>query len=426
MKNDFKVLQMFVDDMRSTSSSNQKKEILEEYKDEEFVMKCLLYVLDPYRKFGVTSKSFKKYVPQKSVFSHLLYDNLFTLLDDFVSRKLTGHTALNALDAFMLLHKEHKELILQVVDKNLKTRANAALVNDVFPKMIPGFSVALAHTYKEKLVKYTDEWFASRKLDGLRCVIKIDKEGDSTFWTKSGIEILTLDVLRKTIKKSVVRDVVFDGEICIMKGDLEDFKSISSEWNMKNHIISNPRYFIFDCLTHAEFNSEVSTRKLYDRLLLVNHPDENFEVLLQTRIESHKDVEKALDYAVSKGQEGLILRKNVGYKGKRSNDILKVKDWIEDEYVVENVVLGSMRFLENGEDIERVTLASVIIKHKGQVVNVGSGFSKEERALYFEHPEQIIGKTITVKYKQESFDADGKVSLNFGTLKAIHGAERVA
>jgi DNA ligase-1 len=56
-------------------------------------------------------------------------------------------------------------------------------------------------------------------------------------------------------------------------------------------------------------------------------------------------------------------------------------------------------------------------------VDVGSGFSMEERMLFKADPSLIIGKTITLKYFQESQDENGKLSLRFPTYKGIRNYE---
>jgi len=55
---------------------------------------------------------------------------------------------------------------------------------------------------------------------------------------------------------------------------------------------------------------------------------------------------------------------------------------------------------------------------------VGSGFSQEQRRLYYKHPEQIIGKTVTVQYFEESQNQDGGYSLRFPVIKVIYETNR--
>ena len=61
----------------------------------------------------------------------------------------------------------------------------------------------------------------------------------------------------------------------------------------------------------------------------------------------------------------------------------------------------------------------MIIEHKGNIVSVGSGFSLDDRVKYYDNPETIIGKEITVQYFELSKDKDGKESLRFPVVKHV-------
>ena len=73
--------------------------------------------------------------------------------------------------------------------------------------------------------------------------------------------------------------------------------------------------------------------------------------------------------------EGLMLRMDWFYKGKRSQDMLKVKHFETEEYKVIGIETGPMRVIspETGLEVTIDTLKSVVIHHKGNPVNVGSG-----------------------------------------------------
>ncbi len=423
---DFKQMQDYVDLMQSTSSTKEKEKILTLYREADFVKKCVLYTLDPYRMYGITSKQIKKMVDKLTNGTEVSdYTSIFDLLDDLADRLLTGYDAVRHVLDFVALHPDHTELIYNMIDKDIETRANATLVNKVWGKgFIPKFDVALANKYEPKLVDFNDGWYSSRKLDGLRCICKIDKEGTPRFYSRKGKEFDTLGILGDNVIESGLKNIVLDGELCIMNGELEDFVAISKEYNKKWHTIVNPKFFIFDVLTHEQFDNGSSESRLSHRLLTIPTIPKGFEVLSQSMVKSDAEVAFQLDKAIERGQEGLILRKDCGYKGKRSNDVLKVKSFQDAEYEVISATNGAMRFFENGKDVSRETLSKVTILHKGEEVDVGSGFSKDERAHFYANPASIIGKIITVQYFGESQNSDGKVSLRFPTLKAIHGLER--
>ena len=52
-------------------------------------------------------------------------------------------------------------------------------------------------------------------------------------------------------------------------------------------------------------------------------------------------------------------------------------------------------------------------------VAVGSGWNQEQRIRYQKNPSELIGKTITVQYFEESKNQQGGLSLRFPTVKHV-------
>ena len=120
--------------------------------------------------------------------------------------------------------------------------------------------------------------------------------------------------------------------------------------------------------------------------------------------------------------EGFMLRKDVGYEGKRSKNLLKVKTFHDAEYTVVDADFGPMAVVRNGKEKQETMLSQVWIEHKGYKVKVGSGFNQEQRIKYMN--ESIIGKTITVQYFEETKNDKGGISLRFATVKHIYEQKR--
>jgi DNA ligase-1 len=89
--------------------------------------------------------------------------------------------------------------------------------------------------------------------------------------------------------------------------------------------------------------------------------------------------------------------------------------------VVKRVEVGPFRLIDKSTKLETTeeVMTNVIIEHKGYDVSVGSGFSVEERRLFSDNPDLIIGKEITVQYFEESSNKDSELSLRFPTIKKI-------
>ena len=79
-----------------------------------------------------------------------------------------------------------------------------------------------------------------------------------------------------------------------------------------------------------------------------------------------------------------------------------------------------MRWTENGKQIEKECLSNITIEHKGNRVSVGSGFNKEQREYYLNRHNELIGKTITVQYFEETQNQNGGYSLRFPVVKHIY------
>ena len=426
---DLNKIQEFVDAQNSTNSNTDKLNVLKEYANDPIIRKVLEYTYNTFKQYYVTSETCKK--RSDLVASENVYNDLFSLLDDLSIRYITGHTAIQAVNAFIGAYPESEELIFNIIDRNLKTRATTSMINTVIPDLIPTFDVALAKAYDEKTqkkVKWSDGWFVSRKLDGCRCVCIIDGQGEPRFYSRVGNEFLTLDNLKPSIRQLGLINTVLDGEICMIdeKGN-EDFTSIMKEIKRKDHTIEQPHYYIFDHLTIKEFESKVSTTKFGQRIAniesIVPNDLKGVSVLDQFMCADDMFV-SLLEHSKNEGWEGLMLRKNTTYKGKRSDEVLKVKSFIDAEYYVLDVENDVNRVIVDGAEVSELMLKNIIIEHKGNRVQVGSGFSHEQRRHYFNNPDQIIGKQVTIQYFEETTNQNGTNSLRFPVIKAIYETER--
>lgn len=427
--NDLVILKQFLTEANSTNSTNEKKEILKKYSS---LKKLFRYVYDNMYQYNVTSKNCEKLKEKLENTKHS-YNCIYLLLDDLRFRKITGHTAIASVLDFINKYPEFKDEIYRIIDKDLKVRIDTKLINTVFPNTIPVFEVALAHKYdpKDKKIKIDDgSWFCSRKCDGVR-LITIIENNNITFLSRSGKEFNTLDKLKNSLRDCQLNNVVLDGEICLRTKDGEDdFQGIIKQIKRKDFTIENPHYKLFDFLTLEEFYglkiSPVFEDRIISLLELPGSPSNDYySVLPQTKITSMDQFEQLRKEAREKNWEGLMLRKNTSYESGRSKNLLKVKDMQSEEYIVEDVVFGPFRIINPDTKLEETidTLSSVVIRHKGNIVNVGSGFSLDERKEFYEDKSKIIGKTITVNYFEPTENMKGTNSLRFPTFGGIRDYE---
>ncbi len=427
-------LQELVDELNTTNSRKDKIEILKKY---PHLQKILFYIYNPYKKFRITSKNCIKLksklsnqiLQNKSNIVDWNDDKLFAVLDSLVDGSLSGHSAIKTINSLVDSYPIYQELIYRIVDKDIKCRIGSKDINKAFTDLIPEFEVALADKYQDKNIKLVNEdWFISRKLDGVRCLAILD--GKVTLYSRQGNEFKTLQKIAELLEPYNARNIVLDGAICVIHDDgADDFKGVLQEITRKDHTMENPTYLVFDFLTLEEFNSKTSKTVFYDRLVkaedFIDEIDNDRIKLLEQVTYSSEKFKEMEDEVAKLGWEGLIVRKKCEYKGKRSKDILKVKTFFDEEFEVKSVWMSTKQCIREGKNVEIPTIGAAIIEYKGNPVGVGSGWTEAERIYYHDNPNELIGKIITVRYKQETKDENGKPSLQFPVIKVVHGKERI-
>ena len=161
-----KEFKSMISSLETVSSTNKKKDVIKDHCDGYATNKKLLhYALDDTKMFHITSKVCKKN-PDLEMQNEM---NLFDILDRLTKRENTGHDAIALVNGYVAQNKEYEDIIFRIIDKDLKCKTGASLVNKVYPKYIPEFDVALAVDFKKQQHKVDFEkqdWGWTRKLDG--------------------------------------------------------------------------------------------------------------------------------------------------------------------------------------------------------------------------------------------------------------------
>ena len=412
----------FIKAMRATSSSTDKVKIIKE--SSSYIHSILEYTYNPFKQYYVTSKTCIKNKDKINKDQNL---TLFELLDKLTNREVTGHDAIALINGFA--KGSFDPYIYKIIDKNLDIRAGDKVINKAVPGLIPTFSVALAKEYEGKC-DWNDGWYASRKLDGVRCLAVVNENGECTLYSRMGKELTTLNKVKEAIEKTGIINYVFDGEICLMDEDgNENFQGVMKELRRKDHQIKNPVFMVFDMIHKPEFDKQKGDTLLSERLLILRDwlrgrfIDPNIlRYVDQYTITGDEHFSNWNKMSADKGWEGFMLRKETGYEGKRNKNLLKVKKFFDAEYKVIDFDIDDHEIVVNGRSETVPMLSQVWIKHKGHKVKVGSGWTQDQRLQYMDG--SIVGKTITVQYFEETKNDKGGISLRFPTVKIVHGDKR--
>ena len=416
-----------VTELGASNKTTVKIETLKKYGD---IKEFIRMIWDPKQTTGVKKVDLNKIPPDDGA---TYPTDIMELLQGLYTRQFSGNIAQYAIASMILSNPEYGDLILRIVYKNLKVRISHKLVNRAFPGLINNFSVSLGKDRVKAEAYFRQDpssWFISRKFDGVRCIVRVNGENTACF-SRNGNALPAMQKLADLAGDIFPVGTILDGEVChVDENNHECFQTAVSQIKRKNEVFHNFRFYVFDYLTVDEFDSLTSTRTFIERYnVLLNKiefaTDDRIHVVDQSQYTEELFV-KMNDTVSIHGWEGLILRRDVPYKGIRSNDILKHKAFFTENYVVTDIESSTIRTIDknSGLEVEEPMLKSVIILHKGENVRVGSGFDLNQRRHFHRMPTSIIGRTIEVQYFEESHDSNGKTSLRFPTIKQIFSNKR--
>ena len=252
-----------------------------------------------------------------------------------------------------------------------------------------GISPMLAHKYSDHGHKIKYPAAVSRKLDGFRCVAVI-KDGKCTLWSRQRKSVNSVPHIVKALEERFGSGgIILDGELFVSDIKFEEIASLVRSKNPKaGHEVVE--YHIFDYVGTANFSQRydiLSAFKLKKPLLLVeneivNNEDEMMELFHQY---------------VDEGFEGLMIRNlNSLYVNKRSYDLLKVKEMVDDEFDIVGVKSGRGKMQD---------LAIFECQTKeGKRFDVKMKGKLEDLAKYLHDEKLWRGKKLTVQYQNLSAD----------------------
>lgn len=431
------LIREILNEIKNTSGSKAKKELLDKHAS---AILALIFAdtYDTNRKYYV--HKYDKNYQSVLCMNYTIDDNynvFHDTLNQLTSREVTGNAAIALVeDTIAQYCDEDREILHMILGRNLKIGLSATTFNKSAEDKIEKFEVTLAcNLDKTKGIDPIDgTWLASRKLDGVRCVAIVDRDNATVeFLSRQGKPFTTLKRLEYPLlelTRNLNGKIVFDGELCFIDEDgNEDFSKAIQKVTRKDTIAEDVRYCIFDMVDYEVFERgkggpDFSARyEDYINLYMCSvDPAVQYYLspLHQERIETQEQFDRWSQMVKENDWEGFMLRKDIPFEKGRTKNLLKVKKFQDAEYVVEGVETGKVCYNEGGMK-EYDVVKAIIIDHKGNKVSVGSGLSKEQRIEWFKDPSQIVGKTVTVQYFEETTNiTNDLISLRFPVLKHVY------
>lgn len=403
--------------LEKTSGTNDKIKIMKEHSDNEIFRKVLIYANDTEMKFGISLKVLNKILECKFI-GECKYKDMFMLLDVLAANNINDEFRRQVnLFYYNLKLEEERELFKRVILKDLQCKVSKKSINKAIPNLLVDFSPMKASSYDDKMDPFNKKaakegYMIMKKKNGIRGEVFV-KDGNVVIKSRQNKIIEGLVDLEKEFK--TLPDGLWEGEL-LAEGE---FKTSEEQFKATDMIISSKGikkgiYIdLFDNVSLEGFEKGKENIKAIDRKRKIKQIVENNEYKLiryAYPIYEGKDTnmifDKLREETRDSKEEGLmVILNNSIYECKKVNHILKVKEF----FTMDLMVIGVN---EGKKESSKGKMGSIAVDFKGNQVDV-SGWTDADKKHYWEHPEDIIGKIIEVKYKSITTDKFGKESLQF-------------
>lgn len=391
--------------------------------------------LDKLYTFGI------KQVPNKEEAGGqgLSWDNFLELADSLYRRRITGHAARDAVKLAMdvATQDQWNWFFARILRKNLDCGVSEKTVNKVLKKHqniqpVPVFECMLAHDMANHENKVSGVKLLEPKLDGVRCITIVDHESRTvTQYTRNGKVLENFGHITSALERYIDdfgRSYVLEGEIVS-----DTFQDLMKQVHRKDNVqAGDARLMLFDILPLIEFKAGRSVMGQRRRSLFLRDFkwifDETgaIDIIPQTEVDFDTFIgqEEFKDYnrlMVEQGYEGVMLKDpQAPYEAKRSTSWLKSKPFIEVSLTVTAV--------EEGTGRNQGRLGALICEGlddgRAIAVNVGSGFSDEQRTETWTARDSIVGQVVEVRADAVTQNQDGTYSLRFPRFLRFRGFTR--
>jgi len=381
----------------------------------------------------------------------LKYEDFALIVTGFCNRSLTGNLARDTVEKMMqrATNDEWNYWYRRILIKDLRCGVSDKTINKVCKTakrkdlMVPVFSCQLAKDSEG--VEPEGKKAIEVKLDGMRVITIIypnvsartldigDPAGASRVeqFSRNGKDLVNFTGIMQEISDVGFifdKPMVLDGEVMSA-----NFQDLMKQAHRKRDVdTSDAILHLFDIITLDEFKAGVSHTPLNERRQnLVNFFNfaEKFmphvEMLGQEIVDmstpgGRARFRKINSDAITSGYEGIMMKNlDSPYECKRTDSWMKMKPFIEVSLNIVECEEGT------GKNVGKLGafVCEGVDDGKKIRVNVGSGFSDDERDDYWKNRDSLLGNVVEVRADAVTQNQNGDYSLRFPRFKTFRGFE---
>jgi DNA ligase-1 len=400
--------------IQATSGKNYKERIIKENKNNELFKRCLVFLLDGDITTGISNAKIDKKLNYS--ICNQSFEQLFEIMD-YIENNNTGRDVDVAnIQRYIEKHSNEEQLFIKdLITKSIKIGVDHKTVNKAIPNLIRTWEVQLGSPIDKCKIKQ-GEWFSlSQKLNGNRCSFYRGK-----LMSRQGKVFKGFQHIIDDINACGLSNYFVDGELIRKNNDgVSDGENFRIGTGIINSDAENKveiELVVFDLFPVSQFDDNQQSDFTYrKRIPMLKDLEYNIAQMGIKNLKVVKrlyngtdqsEIDNWLQYAVDNDWEGIMLNKDDYYRCKRVTSLCKIKRFYTMDLKVVDVQEGDGRLKGN--------LGALVVEFKSNTVNVGSGYSDEQRTDIWNNRDDIIGKIVEVKYKEITSDKNtGLESLQF-------------
>jgi DNA ligase 1 len=410
-----------------TNSRTEKEAILDGVIGDALALRVLRAAYDPLVTYGIKPKPPKTFGAE--VFT-IETEEFWNFLDDLKARRLTGHAARDAVDAwFKRLCSGSAHLLHRILTKDLRCGFTSGTINRVAPCTIPIFKVMLSEFFEPHRAKFPVA--VEPKLDGYRAPCLINN-GTARFFSRSGLVYPALDHLGPTVLRMVERAHAFAVEnadrnnemaayLKLLGGDRPRivldgealtgaFDKTSGDLRRLSEDATDVKLHLFDAVFYDAMADEGSKewkfplkwrRRFLQWIVSFAEAADPICVTPMELATSVEEIQAIYDRHRAAGLEGAMIKDlESPYQKRKGFHWMKLKPEETEDLPIKDAYEG-----EKG--IEGM-LGGFIVDRKGVDCRVGGGFTLKQRkefwAQWLADPESLRQRLIEVEFHEVTKD----------------------
>lgn len=353
------------------------------------------------------------------------------------SRQLTGDAARDAIELALgaSTQKQWNDWYRRILIKDLRCGVSEKTVNKVLKgrfsniQAVPVFECMLSHDGANHEKKIVGKKLLEPKLDGVRVITVINAENRTVEqYTRNGKLLENFSHITQGLLEHIEdfeRSYVLDGEMISTS-----FQALMKQVHRKDNVKADDAVLmLFDIIPLSEFKAGRSVLGQRRRTKYLQNFKATFDKVgnigiipqIEVNLEEYVGELQFKEFnkeAIDNGYEGIMIKDpDAKYECKRSASWLKQKPFIEVSLTVTAVEGGTGR----NEDKLGALVCQGVDDGKDITVNVGSGFTDQDREEFWVAKETLPGQVVEVRADAITQNQDGTYSLRFPRFLSFRG-----